>query len=86
MFIALDVKYRLFFSDFSETECSRQIFEKYLDIKFHENPSSGSPVVPCGQTEGQTDRHDETNSHFFFDILLTVHLNIFILTLTNLMH
>jgi hypothetical protein len=28
-------------------EFSRQIFEKYSDIKFHENPSSGSRVVPC---------------------------------------
>jgi hypothetical protein len=25
------------------------------DIKFHENPSSGSQVVPCGQTDRQTD-------------------------------
>jgi len=33
-------------------------FEKHLNIKFHENPPSGSPVVPCGQmywwTDGQT--------------------------------
>jgi len=33
------------------SEFSRQIFEKYSDIKFHENPSSGSLVVPCGQTD-----------------------------------
>jgi len=26
-------------------------FEKYLYIKFNENPSSGSRVVPCGQTD-----------------------------------
>jgi len=37
-------------------EISRQIFEKYSNIKFHENPSSGSRVVPCGQTDGRTDR------------------------------
>jgi len=30
---------------------SRQIFEKYSNIKFHDNPSSGSRV-PCGQTDG----------------------------------
>ena len=30
-------------------------FEKCSDIKFHENPSSGSRVVPCGETDGQTD-------------------------------
>jgi len=41
-------------------EFSRHIFEKYWSIKFHENPSSGSRVVPCGQTDrrtyGQTER------------------------------
>jgi hypothetical protein len=30
---------------------SRQIFEKYSNIKFHENPSSGSRVVPSGRTD-----------------------------------
>jgi len=48
---------------------SRQIFKKYSNIKFHENPSSGSQLVPCRRTNGQTDgriySHDETNSHFF---------------------
>ena len=34
---------------------SRNIFEESSNIKFHENPSTGSPVVPCGRTEGQTD-------------------------------
>ena len=43
---------------------SRQIFEKYSNIKFHENPSSGSRVVPCGQKDGQTDGHEEANSRF----------------------
>jgi len=38
-------------------EFSRQIFEIYSNIKFRENPSSGSRVVPCGQT----DRQDEGN-------------------------
>jgi hypothetical protein len=32
-------------------EFSRQSFEKYLSIKFHEYPSSGSRFVPCGQTD-----------------------------------
>ena len=34
-------------------EFSRHIFEKYSNIKFHENPSSASRVVPCGRTDRQ---------------------------------
>ena len=33
-------------------EFSRQNLEKSSNIKFHENPSSGSQAVPCGQTDG----------------------------------
>jgi len=29
---------------------SRHIFEKYSNIKFHENPFNWSQVVPCGRT------------------------------------
>ena len=36
-------------------EFSEQIFEKYLNIKFHENPSSESRVVAFGQTDGGSD-------------------------------
>ena len=36
-----------------ELDFSRQILEKCPNIKFHENPSSGKQVVPCGRT----DRH-----------------------------
>jgi len=32
---------------------STQIFEKSSYTKFHANISSGSRVVPCGQTDGQ---------------------------------
>ena len=39
-------------------EFPRYIFEKYSNIKFHENPSSGSRV----DLYGRTDRHDEANS------------------------
>ena len=35
---------------------SRQIFEKYSNIKFHENPSSGSRVIPCGLADGVENR------------------------------
>jgi len=41
-------------------EFSRQILEKSSKTKFHDNPSSGSRVVPCGRT----DRLDEANSCF----------------------
>ena len=41
-------------------EFSRHISEKSSNIKFHENPSSGSRVLPCGRTK----RHDEANSRF----------------------
>ena len=34
--------------------------KKYSNIKFHENPSSGSRVVPCGRTN----RYDEANGRF----------------------
>ena len=36
-------------------EFSRQFFEKYSNIKFHENSFSDSRVVPCGQTDRRTD-------------------------------
>jgi hypothetical protein len=32
-------------------EFSRLIFEKSSNTKLNENPSSGSPVVPCEQTD-----------------------------------
>jgi len=42
-----------------------RFFEKYSDIKFHENSSSGIRAVPCGRTYGQTvDRHGEANNLF----------------------
>jgi len=50
----LHVKYPLFLSDFNEA--SRKIFEEYSNITFNENPSGGSRGVPCGQTDGQTQR------------------------------
>jgi hypothetical protein len=43
-----------------KVEISRQIFGKSSTTKYQENPSSGSRVVPFGQTEG----HDEPNSRF----------------------
>jgi hypothetical protein len=65
--------YSVFYSCsiFMKLEFSQQTFKKSSNIKFHENPSSESLVVPCrhsdrrtddGQTDGKEDRHDEANS------------------------
>jgi len=48
-----------------ELEISQRIFEKSSNIKFHENLSSGSRVVSSRQTDGRTDGHEESNSHFW---------------------
>ena len=34
---------------------SQQTFEKFSNMKFHENPSSESRVVSCGRTDEETD-------------------------------
>jgi hypothetical protein len=47
-----------------KTEFSRHVFEKYSNIKFHHNPSSGSRVIQCGQT-------DMTKAIVLFAILQT---------------
>jgi len=60
MYIGLQVKCPLFLSNFMQLESIRQIFEKYSNIKFQENPSNGSRVVPYGMTG----RDNETNSRF----------------------
>ena len=50
-------------------EFYRQIFEKYSDIKFNENPSSFFMRTE-GRTDGLTDVDDEANIRFsqFFEI------------------
>ena len=48
-----------------KNEFPGQMFEKYQNIKFYDNPSSANRVVTCGQTDVRTcDRqtHDEANS------------------------
>ena len=35
----------------TELELSLRIFERYWNMKFYENTSSGSRVFPCGQTD-----------------------------------
>jgi hypothetical protein len=39
-------------------EFSRQFLEKYSNIIFHGNPSSGSRVVPWGEKDGRTGRRE----------------------------
>jgi len=52
--VCLRVQYR-YCQILIKLEFSGQIFEKCQDRKFHEDLSSGSKVVPCGQTDGQRD-------------------------------
>ena len=43
---------------------SRQIFEKYSNVKFYENPSIGSRVVPYKLTGRWIDIYDEASNRF----------------------
>jgi hypothetical protein len=52
---SLRVKYLLLLSYFNKNLFYGQIFEKYSNIKFHENPSRGGRVVPCRFTDRRTD-------------------------------
>jgi len=79
MHLGIYVKYPLFVSILTYPEYSLQIFEKYSNIKFHENSSSGSRVVPCGRKDGQTDRHVKAKYSLFAMMqtrLITVKLNV----------
>ena len=64
MYIGIHVKFRYDSQILMKLEFSRSILEKYWNRKFHENPVSGSRVVPCGQTDRQADRHDEASRRF----------------------
>ena len=46
-----------------ELEFSRQIFEKYWNIKFNDNPWGGKGGV-LFRADGQTGRHEEDDSRF----------------------
>ena len=39
---------------FMKPKFSRQVYEKYSNIKFHEKPYSGSLLFPFGRKDGQT--------------------------------
>jgi hypothetical protein len=51
------------FADFGETRFFSKYFRK-KNSKFHENLSSKSPVVPCGQKDGRTYRHTKLTVAF----------------------
>jgi hypothetical protein len=75
MYTGLHVKYRCYSCQISmKLEISRQFFEKCSNIKFHENPSIGSRVVP----RGRTDRHEKKSQWLFSALLWTRLKQIFI--------
>jgi hypothetical protein len=53
MYIGLHVKYLYSCKILTKLELSCEIFEKYSNIKIHDNPFCGSEVVHAG---GRTDR------------------------------
>ena len=61
-YIGVHLKYPLRCHILTKLEFYRWIFHKSCYIKFYENPSIGSQVVSCGQTERR--RHDEDNNRF----------------------
>ena len=54
------------FKGLMKLEFSRQIIEKYSNIKYHKNPSSGYRVVAFGRTDGQTDRQTDRHDQAYF--------------------
>jgi len=54
-YVGLHVKYPLFLFDYMKLEFFQQLVEKSSNIKFHECPSSGNWVVPCGWMDGWMD-------------------------------
>jgi hypothetical protein len=94
MFIGVHEKYPLRFKDFYiKLGFSKNIFEKSSNIKFHENPSSGSRVALCGQGDRlMTDRWTDTtklivtfpnfesepkNKGFYFQNTFSIYLTLF---------
>jgi len=51
-------------------ELSRQILEKYSNIKFHDNLSIGNRPFPCGRKEGRTDGQRDKNVEAHSRLLL----------------
>ena len=63
MLVGLHVKYRYSCPSLMKIEFSRQILEKYPNIKFHAIRPVGAELCRAnGRTDGWTDRQDEGNS------------------------
>jgi hypothetical protein len=75
MYICLHVKYPLCLPDSNETLTFSTELKKYSNVKFHENPFSGSRVIPGGRT----DEHDEINNRI--SQFCEIHLKSYILPL-----
>jgi hypothetical protein len=54
MYIGFDIKYPLFLSDFNKAWIFQKVFEKIWNIKFYENMSARSQVVPCERADRRT--------------------------------
>jgi len=52
VYIVLHLKYPLFLLGSNESCILLSDLKKYSNTKFHEYPSSGSQVVPCGWKDG----------------------------------
>ena len=60
MYISLISSTRNSYHILNKLQFFRRIFEKSSNIKFKENSSSGSRVVPCGRTDGQAWRSQQS--------------------------
>ena len=54
IYVGLHAKYPLFMSHFNQTR-NFSIFEKSLNVNFHESSFCGSRICPCRWMDGQTD-------------------------------
>ena len=67
------VEYPLFLSNFKGIYFSLHIFEKYSYIKLHENLSSGSRVVPCGERNGRKDMTEPLVAYHNYNTVTDFH-------------
>ena len=70
MYTGLSVKCPLLLLDFNESWIFSTDFQKYSNIKFNENPSSGSRIFPMRMDENEKKNMTKTtvafSKYFFF--------------------